>query len=181
MRQVQADAGTDANLPPPRMMEDPLPAEEALMAGVATVRIPAPLGIGTSGNGPFGVDPNPTPFADMPTTEWARESITCIFGLGITTGTTSDAYSPEGVVTREQMAAFLARFWRAGGFECPEGAHPFTDVVSTSFASHDIACIFLLGITTGTSSTTYSPHDLVTRAQMAAFLERLYLAILDAL
>ena len=59
------DAGTDANAPPPRTMEDPLPAEEALMAGVATVRIPAPLGIGTSGNGPFGADPNPTPFSDM--------------------------------------------------------------------------------------------------------------------
>lgn len=59
------DAGSDANLPPPRVMEDPLPAEGALQAGVATVRIPAPLGIGTSGNGPFGVDPNPTPFSDM--------------------------------------------------------------------------------------------------------------------
>ena len=40
----------------------------------------------------------------------------------------------------------------------------------------DIACIYVLGITTGTSPTTYSPGADVTRAQMASFLARLYKA-----
>jgi hypothetical protein len=34
-------------------------------AGIARVRMPVPLGIGTTGYGFFGVTPNPTPFADI--------------------------------------------------------------------------------------------------------------------
>ena len=77
----------------------------------------------------------------------------------------------------EKMAAFLARLWRAAGNECPEGPTekdpPFTDVPASSFAADDIVCIWRLGITTGTSFTTYSPEQSVTREQMAAFLGRL--------
>ncbi|MFW5878925.1 MAG: neutral/alkaline non-lysosomal ceramidase N-terminal domain-containing protein, partial [Myxococcota bacterium] len=36
-----------------------------LMAGMATVRLPAPLGIGTSGYGPFGAPSSTSPFADL--------------------------------------------------------------------------------------------------------------------
>lgn len=58
------DAGADAFVLPPRVHEE-LPAPEALTAGVAEVRIPAPVGIGTMGFGAIGVDPNPTPFAEQ--------------------------------------------------------------------------------------------------------------------
>ncbi|MCA9609819.1 MAG: neutral/alkaline non-lysosomal ceramidase N-terminal domain-containing protein [Myxococcales bacterium] len=58
------DAGFDANEPPPRVREE-LPAPDALRAGVAVRRIPAPLGIGTMGFGAIGEDPNPTPFSEM--------------------------------------------------------------------------------------------------------------------
>lgn len=114
----------------------------------------------------------PMPFHDVAATSFAYHDVICIFGLEITTGTSSTAYSPEQTVSREQMAAFVARLWRALGGTCPEGDHPFLDVGS-SFAVDDIGCIFLLGITTGTSATTYSPNDPVTREQMAAFLSRL--------
>jgi hypothetical protein len=56
---------------------------------------------------------------------------------------------------------------------CPTAPHGFTDVPASSFAAADIACIKALGITTGTSPTTYSPDDSVTREQMAAFIGRL--------
>lgn len=78
---------------------------------------------------------------------------------------------------REQMAAFLARFWRAVMLDsCSGNSHPFSDVAATSFARDDVGCIFSLGITTGTSDTTYGPSDFVTREQMAAFLARLFRA-----
>lgn len=114
----------------------------------------------------------PMPFLDVVSTSFAYRDVICIFGLQITTGTSPTAYSPKETVSREQMAAFVARLWRALGGTCPEGGHPFLDVGS-SFAVDDIACIFQLGITTGTSATTYSPSDPVTREQMAAFLSRL--------
>ena len=118
----------------------------------------------------------PTPFTDVSATSFALTDINCIYGLGITTGTSPTTYSPNDNVTREQMAAFLGRLWRTAGGTCPTAATPFTDVSATSFARADIACIFGLGITTGTSPTTYSPNDDVTREQMAAFLARVWRA-----
>ena len=59
----------------------------------------------------------------------------------------------------------------------PSPPQPFGDVPTTSFAHDDIACIHALGITTGTSPTTYSPAATVTREQMGAFLARLWRAI----
>ena len=48
---------------------------------------------------------------------------------------------------------------------------PFTDVSSGGFCANVLE-IYYLGITTGTTPTTYSPDDPVTRLQMAAFLSR---------
>jgi hypothetical protein len=116
-----------------------------------------------------------TPFADMSATSFAKDDVPCIFGLGVTTGTSATTYSPADFVTREQMASFLARMYRElTGEECSGGAHPFTDMSATSFAKDDVPCIFGLGITTGTSATTYSPADFVTREQMASFLARVW-------
>ena len=53
---------------------------------------------------------------------------------------------------------------------CPTGAAAaagFTDTTST-----DVDCIAMFGITTGTTATTYSPTDSVTRWQMALYLTR---------
>src|SRR5215468_2796505 len=48
---------------------------------------------------------------------------------------------------------------------------PFTDVAEDAFCPFVLE-IFYLGITTGTTATTYDPAGNVTRLQMAAFLSR---------
>src|SRR5512141_1497940 len=48
---------------------------------------------------------------------------------------------------------------------------PFTDVAADSFCPFVLE-IFYLGITTGTTPTTYDPASSVSRLQMAAFLSR---------
>jgi S-layer family protein len=48
---------------------------------------------------------------------------------------------------------------------------PFTDVAADPFCPFVLE-IFYLGITTGTTATTYDPSGNVTRLQMAAFLSR---------
>ena len=48
---------------------------------------------------------------------------------------------------------------------------PFTDIGSSPFYG-DIVWIFRAGITTGCAPTTFCPDDVVTRGQMAAFLDR---------
>jgi hypothetical protein len=49
---------------------------------------------------------------------------------------------------------------------------PFTDVPATNIFFCAIASAFFSGLTNGTSATTYSPGDFVTREQMAAFITR---------
>jgi hypothetical protein len=52
-------------------------------------------------------------------------------------------------------------------------SHPFTDIGGLSQTFQDsIAALAQSGITIGTSPTTYSPNNNVTRAQMAVFLAR---------
>ena len=50
---------------------------------------------------------------DVPVTSFAYEAVACIKDLGITNGVSPTTYGPAQLVTREQMAAFIGRFWRA--------------------------------------------------------------------
>lgn len=127
------------------------------------------------------------PFDDVDPSSFAYDDIHLIFELGVTTGTGQTTYSPAREVSREQMAAFLNRLHDlldpAVAASAPEPDpnpdtetpdYPFADVSSDSFAYNDIADIHGLGITTGTSESTYSPANAVDREQMAAFLARVY-------
>ncbi|MEM9465540.1 MAG: S-layer homology domain-containing protein [Actinomycetota bacterium] len=117
----------------------------------------------------------PAPFTDLRATSFAITDVGLLFDLGITVGTSTTTYSPTDSVTREQMAAFLARIWRLLHPDAaPTEPMPFDDVDDDSFAFDDIRLLFELGITNGTSPTTYSPDDPVTREQMGAFLARVW-------
>ena len=126
-------------------------------------------------------EPLPQPFTDVEPDSFAHDDIALLAHLEITTGTSPTTFDPHLDVTREQMAAFLARLWLlvdAGATELAEPLpQPFTDVEPDSFAHDDIALLAHLEITTGTTSTTYDPDDTVTREQMAAFLARLWLLL----
>ena len=113
-----------------------------------------------------------TGFVDI-SSSFAADDIARIYGLGITTGTSATTYSPTDFVTREQAAAMLARMYAAvSGSPADAVLTGFVDI-SSSFAADDIARIYGLGITTGTSDTTFSPDEFATREQMAAFIGRL--------
>ena len=117
-------------------------------------------------------------FGDVAGTSFAAEDIQCLRGLGVTTGTSPTTFSPSAAVTREQLASFVARLFETiTGEPAPIVDHPFVDIDPDSYAVDDIARIYGLGVTTGTSATTFSPDDEVTREQIAAMLSRLYVAI----
>jgi hypothetical protein len=73
------------------------------------------------------------------------------------------------------MALFLTRQAKVHGVVLPNAAAmPFTDVGGLDqYIQTAISQLAQLGITTGTSATTFSPHELVPRWQMAIFLVRL--------
>ncbi|MEM9204274.1 MAG: fibronectin type III domain-containing protein, partial [Actinomycetota bacterium] len=112
------------------------------------------------------------PFDDA-NTVISVSDVACIYGLGITGGTTPTTYSPNQAVDRNQMASFIARLWRAAGLECPAATASFVDL-SFAISAADVSCIWAIGITGGTTPTTYSPGEAVDRNQMASFLARLW-------
>ncbi|MEZ5246594.1 MAG: S-layer homology domain-containing protein [Acidimicrobiales bacterium] len=109
-------------------------------------------------------------FTDVPAGAFYTDAVVWLKTEGITTGTSATTYSPNDVVTRAQMAAFLHRL---AGSPTGSPASGFSDVPAGAFYSDAVAWLKAEGITTGTSASTYSPNDVVTRAQMAAFLHRL--------
>ncbi|HSL24651.1 MAG TPA: S-layer homology domain-containing protein, partial [Acidimicrobiia bacterium] len=94
-------------------------------------------------------------------------------------GTTPSTFSPNVVVPRWQMALFLVRQARVHGVAVPPPVdHGFTDIDAFDQATRDaINQLASLGITTGTSPTTFSPNDQVSRWQMAIFLVRLSIRV----
>lgn len=119
----------------------------------------------------------PLPFADA-ADSFARDDIALLAHLGITDGSGDGSYSPGAPVTREQMAAFLARLWRfldAGATELSEPLDdPFVDVPDESIAHDDILLLAHLLITSGVDESRFAPEMVVDREQMAAFLARLH-------
>ncbi|MEM9200469.1 MAG: trypsin-like serine protease [Actinomycetota bacterium] len=141
--------------------------------GAVTVTMPGMLVQGPDELTADCLTPVAHPFFDVAPDSFAGGAIGCLFALGVTGGTSATTFSPSDPVTREQMAAFLARLVETlTGEECT-GTHGFADAAE-SFASASIGCLAALEITGGTSPTTFSPGAYVTREQMAAFIARLY-------
>ena len=115
-------------------------------------------------------------FTDVGATNPHLNDINCIAALGITTGTAAGVYSPTATVPRWQMAIFLARTAAVLGVALPPAApQGFEDLGGLSVeAVTAINQIRQLGITAGTTPTTFEPHGVVNRWQMALFLTRLH-------
>jgi hypothetical protein len=94
--------------------------------------------------------------------------------LAITQGTSLTTFTPNGTVPRWQMALFLTRLLTEVGITLPSGSSQgFTDIGSLDAATQTaINQLKQLGITQGTSSTTFTPSGIVPRWQMALFLAR---------
>ncbi len=99
--------------------------------------------------------------------DWQQEAVSWMAATGVTTGTSATTYSPEAPLTRGQLAALLWRLAR----NPVAPAHPFVDVVAP-WQHEAVSWMAATGITTGTSASTFSPDDFVTRAQVATFFWR---------
>ena len=112
----------------------------------------------------------PSPFDDVPADTWFTEAVAWLFEAGITTGTSATEFSPDEMVSRAQMAAFL---WRLCGRVPPSEPAGFDDVLPNRYYAKPVDWLKELGITTGLTPKLFGPDETVTRGQMAAFLERL--------
>ena len=111
-------------------------------------------------------------FYDVPNGAYFYEAVKWAVENGITTGVGNDLFAPEQPCTRAQIVTFL---WRAAGSPEPkDAASGMTDVVSGSYYEKAVAWAIENGITTGTTTSTFSPDATCTRAQIVTFLYRAY-------
>ena len=110
------------------------------------------------------------PFTDVSEDSVYYNAIMWAYSEGITEGTTSTTFSPNAVCTRAQIVTFI---WRANGSEETHTLFDFTDIPQfNSYYVMSVRWAVEQGIAKGTSDTTFSPNDPVTRAQAVTFLLR---------
>ncbi len=109
-------------------------------------------------------------FTDVPSDAYYTDAVAWAVAQGITNGTTETTFSPYDSCTRAQMVTFL---WRSAGSPSPaNGDNPFTDVSAGTYYYDAVLWAVEHGITTGTTDTTFSPDNTVTRGQTVTFMYR---------
>lgn len=110
------------------------------------------------------------PFTDVSKDAYYYDAVLWAVAQGITNGTSATTFSPDATVTRGQTAAFL---WRvAKQPQVDQTANPFADVTQDAYYYNAVLWAVAKEITNGTSSTTFSPDQGCTRAQIVTFLWR---------
>ena len=117
-------------------------------------------------------------FMDVEETYWAAGWIEELYALGITIGCEDNPllYCPENPVSRAEMAVFLLRSKYGKDYKPPITQSSFEDINDDYWAKDWIEQLYQEGITTGCSSDPllYCPENTVTRAEIAAFLVRIF-------
>lgn len=100
-------------------------------------------------------------------TEFYKE-INALAEMGIIHGYEDGTFKANNPITREHFAKILSLAMELDSSE----ETPFTDVKKDSVYAPYIAALYENGITKGTTATTYSPQKLVTRGEVASFIDR---------
>ena len=110
-------------------------------------------------------------FADVSAGSYYAKAVAWAVENGITGGTGNGLFSPDAACTRAQSAAFL---YRAAGSPAVSGSAGFSDVAANAYYAQAVAWAKEHGITDGIGGGLFGSANDCTRAQIAAFLWRLY-------
>ena len=109
-------------------------------------------------------------FKDVKKGDWYFDAVQWAVKNNITEGSGEDTFSPDVICTRTQMVTFL---WRVAGSPEPKITKcDFRDVDNSAYYYKAVLWAVEKGVTVGTSDTTFSPNENVTRGQTVAFLYR---------
>lgn len=107
-------------------------------------------------------------YSDVKSGAWYHNAVAAVKEGKIMGSTGGDMFSPDRLLTRGEVAALIVR---AYGFEGTGKSTSFTDI-SNSIFKNDIATLVELGIADGVTGTTFAPNKAVSRAEMAAFIQK---------
>lgn len=107
-------------------------------------------------------------YNDVTAGDWFTSDVIYVTLTGLMNGT-GDGFSPNNNINRAQLVTVL---YRMAGQPEVTGENPFTDVPDGQWYTDAVLWAAENGITDGTSETTFSPNNPLTREQMATFLYR---------
>jgi hypothetical protein len=143
-------------------------ANLAVSDGIITLRVPH--------GGDFKLtSASAFPFSAVSASNTCYEAVKYVYENGYFTGTSSTTFAPETTMTRAMFATVLYRM--AGQPDVSELTNSFTDLTQDWYKPA-VAWAVANGITNGTSETTFSPDENVSRAEAATFLYR-YAALMS--
>lgn len=107
-------------------------------------------------------------YNDVTAGDWFTPDVIYVTLTGLMNGT-GDGFSPNNNINRAQLVTVL---YRMAGEPEVTGENPFTDVPDGQWYTDAVLWAAENGITDGTSETTFSPNNPLTREQMATFFYR---------
>lgn len=110
-----------------------------------------------------------TLFTDIPSNAYYADAVLWAIEHGITSGVSTTTFNPDATCTRAQIITFLYRF---AGSPATSSSNVFVDVSMNSYYADAVEWALSMGVTSGSSDTTFSPDASCTRAQGITFLYR---------
>ena len=119
----------------------------------------------------FSLNAFGSPFSDVDSTDWYYPYVEAIYNAGITKGYPDGTYRPFNLVTRAQMATFIARALKLDNQTYCDNS-PFSDVNLYSWYCPAVEVLKKHGIVKGLGNGKFNPKGYVTRAQAAVMIAR---------
>ncbi|MDR7855554.1 glycosyl hydrolase family 18 protein [Tissierella sp.] len=110
-------------------------------------------------------------FRDVPYNHWAKKDIEIAAQHKLMEGLGNQRFAPNESLTREEMATLLTRLLKISPSQNLK--NPFKDIDYSSWSYPYIVTMAKENIFTGYEDGTFRPKEKVTRAQMAALLDRI--------
>ena len=107
-------------------------------------------------------------YNDVKAGDWYANAVNYVTLTGLMNGT-GDGFSPNLAINRGMMVTVL---YRMAGSPEVTAENPFTDVPADTWYTDAVIWASENGITAGTSETTFSPTNSLTREQLATILYR---------
>lgn len=119
-------------------------------------------------------------FGDVADDIWYANAVIWAAENNIVSGISEGIFAPDDEITREQLAAILARYAKYSGKDTSytKELDVFTDCGDISeYALEPLGWAYAMGIISGKSETEICPRDTATRAETAAMLMRFILTM----
>lgn len=109
-----------------------------------------------------------TSFEDVRPSYYAAQAISAIAENGIMTGREAGKFSPEGKLTRAEVATLIKRAYQLKGTT----AVTYRDLKSSHWAYGSIQTLVANDLAKGFEDNTFRPDSSISRAEFATFLDR---------